>query len=235
VSGGSTRGPVAPGRAVAAAPPRTAREARRNLTWWIGALFAVGSTCFLIGPFPGFVELVGSTIDGIVFFVGSVFFTTAATLQLVQAGTAGGPPREQWLRRVGEVLLQPGRLDWWSSAVQVAGTLFFNVSTFHAMQAGLEMTEYDRLVWAPDAFGSACFLASGALACLTVRGHRTREWWIAAVNFLGCVAFGVAAVASYFVPSTGAILDLAAANGFTALGALCFLIGAVLLARGARQ
>jgi hypothetical protein len=237
VSGGSTRGRVTPG-ALAAASPRTANKARRTLTWWIGVLFAVGSTCFLIGPFPGFVELVGSTIDGIVFFVGSVFFTTAATLQLVQAGTAGGPPQERWLRRVGQVLFQPGRVDWWSSAVQVAGTLFFNVSTFHAMQAGLKMTEYDRLVWAPDAFGSACFLASGALACLAVRGgfgHRTREWWIATVNFLGCVAFGVAAVASYFVPSTGTILDLAAANGFTALGALCFLIGAVLLARGARQ
>ena len=43
-------------------------------------LFAIGSACFLVGPFPGFVERVGSRVDGIVFFVGSIFFTTAAGL-----------------------------------------------------------------------------------------------------------------------------------------------------------
>src|SRR5262245_6060052 len=38
--------------------------APRRASWWIGVLFVVGSTCFLVGPFPGFVELVGSTVDG---------------------------------------------------------------------------------------------------------------------------------------------------------------------------
>jgi hypothetical protein len=32
-----------------------------------------------------------------------------------------------------------------------------------------------------------------------------------------------------FRPATGGVVDLAAANAFTALGALCFLVGAVLL------
>jgi hypothetical protein len=45
----------------------------------------------------------------------------------------------------------------------------------------------------------------------------------------GSVFFGIAAVASYVVPSTGDVLDLAAANFTTALGALCFLIGSLLL------
>ena len=36
-------------------------------------------------------------------------------------------------------------------------------------------------------------------------------------------------VASYVVPATGGVVELAAANAFTALGALCFLVGAVLL------
>ena len=70
----------------------------RRMTWWIGVLFAVGSTCFLVGPFPGFVELVGSEIDGVVFFVGSIFFTSAATLQYVEGG-----------------LFRPRGLDWWSN------------------------------------------------------------------------------------------------------------------------
>ena len=52
---------------------------------------------------------------------------------------------------------------------------------------------------------------------------------MAVVNLMGCVLFGISAVASYIVPSRGSILDLAAANWTTALGALCFLIGALLL------
>jgi hypothetical protein len=52
---------------------------------------------------------------------------------------------------------------------------------------------------------------------------------MAAVNLAGCVFFGVSAIASYVVPKTGSVLDLAAANWNTALGALCFFIGAVLL------
>ena len=49
------------------------------------------------------------------------------------------------------------------------------------------------------------------------------------VNLAGCVLFAIFAVASYMVPSTGSILDLAAANRTTGLGALCFLAGALLL------
>jgi hypothetical protein len=55
------------------------------------------------------------------------------------------------------------------------------------------------------------------------------------VNFLGCLAFGASAVGSYVVPSTGSEVNLTVVNTFTALGALCFLIGAVLmLPEGAR-
>jgi len=57
--------------------------APRRATWWIGVLFAVGSACFAVAPFPGFGELVGSAVDGLVFFVGSIFFTSAATLQFL--------------------------------------------------------------------------------------------------------------------------------------------------------
>jgi hypothetical protein len=127
-------------------------------------------------------------------------------------------------------------LDWWSSAVQLVGTVFFNISTFHALpQAGLQATEYNRLVWTPDALGSICFLVSGYLAYVEVSGHlfgrprRTLESVIVTVNLLGCLAFGVSAVASYVVPSTDSAVSLTLVNLCTALGALCFLIGALLL------
>lgn len=194
---------AAPGTASATGATDTA-------TRWIAVLFAIGSACFLVGPLPGFAELVGSAVDAAVFFAGSVFFTSAALLQ---------------------VLYSSGGLDRWACIVQFAGTLFFNVSTFQAMQTGLDASEYDRLVWTPDWRGSVCFLVSGVLAYLAVRRlpRRATEWRIAVVNLAGCVAFGISAVASYVVPSTGSALDLAAANAWTALGALCFLVGALLL------
>jgi len=170
-----------------------------------------------------------------VFFAGSIFFTAAATLQYVETVNADRGPDGAGRQRLRLLTFEPRRIDWWSCVVQIAGTILFNVDTFHALQTGLDATEYDRLVWAPDALGSLFFLISGYLAFLEVCGRaacrprRTLEWWIAAVNLLGCVAFGISAIASYAVPSTGSIVDLAAANAFTALGALCFLVGSILL------
>ncbi len=208
--------------------------APRRASWWIGVLFAIGSACFLIGPFPGFVELVGSGVDGMVFFVGSIFFTSAAALQWLETINADpGPTLPR--RRLRLVCFEPRRIDWLSSGLQLVGTVLFNISTFHALESGLDAQAYDRLVWAPDAIGSACFLVSGYLAYVEVCGsslwtsNRTLEWKIAAVNLVGCISFGISAVASYWVPSAGSVIDLAAANFFTAFGGLCFLIGALML------
>jgi hypothetical protein len=47
------------------------------------------------------------------------------------------------------------------------------------------------------------------------------------VNLLGCVFFGISAIAGFVVPSSGSVIDLAAANWNTSLGAACFLACAV--------
>src|SRR3954454_19951946 len=54
-----------------------------------------------------------------------------------------------------------GRAAWWAAAIQFAGTIFFNATTFRALQTALSDPSYDRLVWRPDVFGSTCFLVSG--------------------------------------------------------------------------
>jgi hypothetical protein len=204
-------------------------------SWWIGILFAIGSACFFLGPFPGFIQLVGSAADGAVFFVGSIFFTSAALLQYLEAANADLDVAGATSRRPRLLTFEPHRIDWWSTLIQLVGTVFFNVSTYRAMQTSIDTSQVDRLVWAPEAVGSACFLISGLLAYLEVRGggirrpKRTLEWKIATVNLLGCILFGISAVAGYVVPKTGDVLDLAAANVTTALGGLCFLIGAILL------
>lgn len=191
---------------------------KRTAERWTGILFALGSTCFLIGPFPGYVQLVGSSADGITFFVGSILFTTAAFLELATTGITGG-----------------GRLDWWAGTIQFAGTLFFNVSTWAAMQDALDTKATDRLVWAPDVFGSICFLVSSWLAYRAVNGTFGRSCRhdgparIAFANLFGSVAFGISAIGSFVVPSSGDILALGLANFTTAIGAACFLFGAILL------
>jgi hypothetical protein len=177
---------------------------------WMAGCFALGSTCFLIGPFPGYAQLVGESADAITFFVGSILFTAGGGLQSWSA----------WAERGA---------GWWAAIVQSAGTLFFNVTTYQAMHTALTSSEYNKLVWRPDWRGSICFLVSGAIAYRASARHGWLParggpgWWQAGVNLLGCVFFGISAVAGYVVPSTGSMLDQAAANWNTALGAACFL------------
>jgi hypothetical protein len=212
----------------------------RHASWWIGILFAAGSACFLVAPMPWFLDLVGPEADGVVFFVGSLLFTSAASLQWLETINADPGPAKR-AGRLKIVTFEPRRIDWWSSGVQLVGTVFFNVTTFRALQTSVESASYDQLVWRPDALGSVCFLVSGYLAYVEVAGRllalpaRTLESRIVTVNLLGCVAFGIAAVASYVVPATDTVVSAGLTNLFTSLGALCFLIGAVLLLAEGKQ
>lgn len=187
-----------------------------HTTRWMAALFALGSVCFLSGSVAAqWASSPGAAI-GVTFFAGSLMFTAAAYLQYSEAGEG---------------------IDRRAAVVQLAGTVLFNISTFAAMRRGLTTHQENVRVWAPDAFGSICFLVASALACVAVphRGWRVRRrstaWWIAALNMIGSVAFGVAAVASLLEPSSGLPVSARIANAGTSLGAACFLAGALLVAR----
>jgi hypothetical protein len=194
---------------------------------WMALFFAVGSACFFIGPFPGYGQLVGASADAITFFVGSILFTTGGALQT-------------WIAFPERHSGAAGKAAFRAAAIQSAGTLFFNVTTYQALHTSLSDSNYDRLVWRPDALGSICFLISGVIAYhassrhgwLPARGHP--GWWEPAVNLLGCIFFGISAIAGYLVPSTGNLLSLSAANWNTALGAACFLTCALATLRTGR-
>ena len=192
---------------------RIAWWAPAKAAWWVGALFIIGSTCFALGSFPPYASWVGGTPTNITFFIGSLFFTSAAALQFQQS---------------------KARLDWWASLVQLIGTLFFNKSTFQALHANLTAAEANAHVWKPDALGSAAFLMSSAIACVAVRRasravHRDADWWAAWLNMVGSIAFGVSAVASYTIVASDTLRNAKNANLGTFVGALCFLAGAVLI------
>ena len=171
--------------------------------------------------------------SGAIFFVGSLFFTSAAYLQLLEVVNEPDPLTKK-RPRTALWRWEPHKIGWWAVVVQLVGTLLLNMNTFEAMQT-LSPLDQDRLVWAPDAIGSICFLVASYLAyveiCHRWIGWQSRNvsWWVAVINLLGSVAFGISAVASVVVLQTGEILSAFTSNLWTLVGAVCFFIGAYLL------
>jgi len=187
----------------------------------------------MIGPFPGYLSAVGYTADAVTFFVGSIFFTSAALLQYIEVVVTPDVPGARPRRRPLGVEFR--RIDWWAAAVQLVGTLWFNVTTFAALNTALTEVQARRRIWTPDVLGSICFLVASQLAFMEV-GHRwfswmphRRSWQITALNLLGSILFGVSAIASFVLPTTGSPISVMWTNLGTCGGAICFLIGAVLL------
>lgn len=213
----------------------------------LGLLFGLGSVCFAVGSLPLYAARVAPEVAAWTFVVGSVMFTSAAAFQVA------GTPRDD-------------RLDRAAALVQLVGTVCFNVSTYAATR-DLAAPSARRLVWAPDVYGSVCFLVASVLACVAVRravrpravhgvpgsvpgtapGERgapgkpgarvawrrgSVDWWVAALNLAGSVAFGAAAVAARYVAGTTEETNVALVNAGTCAGAVCFLAGAALLPVG---
>src|SRR3954454_15061846 len=182
----------------------------RDRVWWSGVGFGIGSLCFAVAAIASQWASAPRPAIGVTFFVGSLFFTGAAYLQLRQDKDV-------------------------ASLVQLVGTVFFNLSCFAGMRQGLDTKQTDLRVWTPDAFGSVCFLVASESALRQVCGRwmcvrrGSAEWRIAALNMLGSLAFGVAAVASLVEPSDSEPVSAAVANAGTGLGALLFLAGAMTL------
>ncbi len=191
--------------------------------------FAIGSLFFMVGAVPWYASAVGPVIDAATFFVGALFFTAAAGIQLALSGRRPprrGSDRADWF-------------DWWAAAVQFVGTLFFNLSTTQVLLAASDHGSNSG--WRPDAFGSICFLVASALAVVaTTERDRlwdptARTWQCTWLNMAGSVLFGVSAVGAYVIPATGDLVSLFWANAGTFLGGLCFLVAALLSRRPAAR
>lgn len=191
-----------------------------SFTWWVATLFMIGSFCFAAGTVIAVSE--APAASGIVYFIGSIFFTTAGFGQLLSALNAGRFHNPRWIG------CAPKSVDWKASAIQSFGTLCFNVSTGFALVESLDTQQANRLIWSPDVFGSIAFLWSSWLAFAAVRasweGHPRRgaTWATASLNLLGSIFFGISAVGAYIVPDSGDFFNIFWANAGTFLGAVCF-------------
>jgi len=214
------------------APPDAAAATRRvTATAWG---FIAGSALFAVGVPLSLDTALSPAVAGWVYFAGSVLFTSAGLLQFLSSRDdtepAGDTPASWW-----HWAARPRTADWTASAIQLVGTLAFNVTTLRAAldAAGTHHTSAE-VVWRPDAVGSVLFLVSSAIAFapeVRWRRHRharDRSWAIGAVNLLGSVLFGVSAVGAQ-TTSAGSLVSLWWANVGTFLGAACFLVGAWLL------
>lgn len=211
--------------------PRQGDLPRRVL--FTGAFFVIGSALFALGVVID-VVLSQAQIAGWTFFIGSIFFTTAAALQLLSSReslslSTGNPVRKRILARTRNV-------DWSASAIQFVGTLFFNANTFRAATLeDLDASQINQLVWTPDAYGSVLFLVSSGMAfapAVRARRHshaRSRSWQMAALNLLGSVFFLLSAIGAYTLPETDGLVNVRWANLGTFLGAICFLVAAAML------
>jgi hypothetical protein len=207
----------------------------------MSVLFSIGALCFAVAAVASQWATPREWID-VTFFVGSIMFTSAAYLQYLEAvNVERGLGRQGRRRRWRPASWEPRRIDWLAALVQLIGTLSFNLSTFAAMHHGLTVHQTNARVWAPDAFGSICFLISSELAyaevchrwiCLRMR---SLPWRIVALNLLGSIAFGTAAIASLVEPSTGLPASARIANAGTALGGVCFFVAALALMPEAAQ
>ena len=201
-------------------------------TAWMGWLFVIGSACFAVGVPMSLNTSWSPTVSAATFFIGSIFFTSASSVQLKLAWRAGADAENA--TTLGAMLSRAPA--WTSSWIQWIGTVFFNVTTVAAWidVAGLDAVS-NQVIWRPDALGSILFLVSSGIALMPdVRRHRhgharNRSWTISSLNMVGSIFFGVSAIGAYIVPASNELLNASWANSGTFLGALCFLVGAWLV------
>ena len=176
-----------------------------RLNAMIAWLFIVGSACFVLGSVPAYLDAVGGTVDGVTYFVGSIFFTTASFCQLVQAQTparrestrtgrtvrrpcgsgagcrttaAGSPPRRSF----------PGRCSSTSARWRRSPTTP-RVRSRTGTSGGPTCSARSSSSWRARSASSRCRAGS----CVVER--RSVPWWVAWVNMVGSVLFMASALA----------------------------------------
>lgn len=208
-----------------------------RISQWMCVLFMIGSFAFTLGALLCFDLSLPLKVPGVIFFVGSLFFTSAAYLQFLEAINVPDSSARAVAGEKNQAIYfawEPDRIDWWSTITQLVGTLYFNFSTLNAMRLSLSPLKSDRLVWSADFLGSVLFLVSSWLAygevasALTSPKGKSLTWWVVLSNLLGSVAFGISAITSFIRPILGEMISANVTNLFTALGGACFFVGALL-------
>lgn len=206
----------------------------KQINYWVAVLFMIGASLFSL---PGFLPDSFSAYFNIIFFCGSIFFTSAAYLQLVESINKDitnpdlfRTQRCHWIR----MAWRPKNLGYMSSIVQFVGTLLFNLNCVSALLAVTPL-QMNIAIWIPGMLGSICFLVSCLFAWLeiyrdpSIKVLRSEEWWIVWVNIAGSIAFQISSSVAFYLPQTGDVFAPVMASEYLTFGGVCFFIGALLL------
>ncbi|MCG8532295.1 MAG: hypothetical protein MI749_16760 [Desulfovibrionales bacterium] len=206
----------------------------RKINYWVAVCFMIGASLFSV---PGFLPERLSSIYNVVYFCGSIFFTTAAYLQLIESINKDitNPDLFQtqychWIRAAW----RPRSLGYCSSLVQFSGTVCFNVNCFDALVLS-EPLAMDIGIWTPGMAGSVCFLVSCLFAWMEIARDaaiirfKSVAWWIVWVNIAGSVAFQISSAVAFYRVATGEQVAPVLAMVTLTFGGVCFFIGAFLL------
>jgi len=207
------------------------------LSWWVGTLFMIGSALFVAGSVMLLClsEYVSTFTSNLTYFIGSLFFTSAAYGQFLQAINANiallprAREKQKSWRWWARGLRSPGFL---SAASQFIGTILFNFNTFDVFYHYRHPIGEHLFVWVPNMVGSILFLVSSFFAWIEIYhdGYVKRfvsvTWWIVWLNITGSVFFQLSAIYGYIDPFTGSVPNGDLSIAFTLWGAVCFYLAA---------
>ncbi|MGE9295261.1 MAG: hypothetical protein ACQKBV_03120 [Puniceicoccales bacterium] len=199
----------------------------KELSWWIGVIFILGSICFVVGTvpaaFPGVLDWFGLKPFnyGLVDFIGSIWFTFGSYLLVLEAVNADfdatlrlkaehiakhlvkrveTPPG----RRIRWWGFEPKRLDYCIAVVQFTGAVIFNINCGMALVEGMDWLIADILVWTPSTLASCCFVTASYLGVVEVAHKKWAwlwwdlSWWVNWFSLLGSLGFLVSSLVGYF-------------------------------------
>lgn len=211
-----------------------------DLNWWIGVIFAVGASLFILGSLltllPDLSHRVGLNSNS-VYFSGSIPFTIAAYLQLFQAANAPPLPHETQGEPITTRWIgwRPRDIGWWSCLLQWIGTLLFNMNTFNGMNPSPTWIKQDIWIWIPNIVGSVLFLVSGYMAFAETCHQYWKwepsntSWWVVALNLAGCIGFLVSACLAVVISAEPTPIRSHWSVLFTLQGAFGFLFGSLMM------
>ena len=209
-----------------------------NISFWVAVNFFFGSLLFAVGAIPGSFGInnfISSYNIGLVYFVGSLLFTLGGYLQFIETiNRSSHSPRSH--TRFFAVLHKSAA--YLSSVTQLLGTIFFNISTWFAIQNEPSVLDENIYKWSPDFLGSSCFVIS-AIFLLAESYHKRLKinfrylpYWIIWINFYGCLLFLVSSIFSVYLSSAYSYdsqIELLISNQALFFGSLLFMISSYLL------
>lgn len=202
--------------------------APKDSGWWIAMTFIVGSILFAAGAALPLIPEFPIAVINVTYLVGSSLYLIGASVQFVQG-------RRMKINDRGDAtaVRRFANKNSRAAAVQAFGAILFQTSMTGTLINALSVTQQERIIWAPDLVGAACFVtASSMFFTLSYpiqqrQENRVSARFLAMLNIIGSMFFVLSALGAYIVPLTDQSIYPEVANVGTFIGAIFFFISSI--------